>query len=278
MALYSAATEDAGYELNRLIGQAAVVGSTETALARAAPGLWDRGAALRVRIGAGEMSSATEPALLAGANLAAIGSGAAGLWELFQFRDAVLVSPGIYELSMRLRGQLGTDAVAPESWPVGSRLVLIDAGLTQIDLALAARGLARNYRVGPAQRSYDDPSFLHLVEAFDGVGLRPYAPAHLRAVRESSGALSVNWVRRTRIGGDSWASEEVPLGEAREEYRVRVVQAGTVLRVTSVALPSWTYSSAQQSLDGVLPGHAIDVAQVSETFGPGPFTRITIDD
>jgi hypothetical protein len=220
----------------------------------------------------------TEEAIFAGANLAAIGDGSGANWELFQFRDAVLVAPGVYDLLLRLRGQLGTDGVMPDIWPSGSSFVVIDAGLVQIDMPASARGLARHYRVGAAQRGYDDPSFIHLVEAFDGVGLRPYSPAHLRASWLASGDLSVSWIRRTRIDGDSWASEEVPLGEASERYRVRVVQGGTILREVNLSQPSWTYSAAAQASDGVAPGFTVDVAQVSDTFGPSPFTRITIND
>jgi hypothetical protein len=277
-ALYSATSEDAGYTLNRLIERAAITGETETVLSRREAGLWDRGEPLRVRLGGpGALSSATEEALLAGANLAAIGDGSAGNWELFQFRDAMLIAPGVYELSMRLRGQLGTDGIMPEDWPEGSTFVLIDAALAQIDLPLGARGLARHYRIGPAQRPNDDPSFTHRILAFDGIGLRPYAPAHLAAEDDGAGNLAVSWIRRTRIDGDSWASTEVPLGEAREEYLVRVLQGAALVRELSVFAPAWTYSASLRASDGVTPGFAIEVAQISESFGPGPFTRIIID-
>ena len=53
----------------------------------------------------------------------------------------------------------------------------------QIELAASERDLARHYRIGPSQRGYDDPSYLHRVEAFAGIGLRPLSPAHLRGRR-----------------------------------------------------------------------------------------------
>ncbi|MCU0910030.1 MAG: glycoside hydrolase/phage tail family protein [Rhodobacteraceae bacterium] len=277
VAVYSSATGDAGYELNTLIGQGAVVGVTETVLPAAISGLVDRGEPLRVRIGSGTLASATEAALLAGANLAAIGDGSAANWELFQFRDAELVAPGVYELSVRLRGQLGTDGLMPEEWPAGSSFVLVNGALEQIDLPVSARGLVRSYRIGPGQRTNDDPSFVEVVEAFDGAGLRPYAPAHLRAARLPNGDLAVTWIRRTRIDGDSWASVEVPLGEEGELYAVRVVQTATILREASVTTPAYIYTAAAQAADAAAPGFAIEIAQVSQTFGPGPYTRIIID-
>ncbi|OZA03487.1 MAG: host specificity protein, partial [Rhodobacterales bacterium 17-64-5] len=173
-------SQDQGYEVNRLIAGSAVIGVTEAPLLRASPGVWDRGAPLRIRISDGELASADTLAVLNGANAMAIGDGSAANWEVFQFADAQIVAPDTYELSTRLRGQLGTDAVMPEVWPVGSTVVLLDLALSQIDLPLSARGLARYYRIGIAARGLDDPNVTTLVEAFDGVGLRPYSVAHLR--------------------------------------------------------------------------------------------------
>ncbi len=78
-----------------------------------------------------------------------------------------------------------------------------------------------------------------------------------------------SWVRRTRIDGDSWAGAEVPLGEEREAYVVRVVRDGTVLRETEVSRPVWTYAALTRAEDG--PGPVtVEVAQLSDRFGPGP--------
>ena len=53
--------------------------------------------------------------------------------------QAVLVGPATWEVSLRLRGQAGSDGVMPAVWPAGSSVVLLDAALGQIDLPLAAR-------------------------------------------------------------------------------------------------------------------------------------------
>jgi hypothetical protein len=247
-------------------------------LPRAAPGRWDRGIALRVRVVGGALASVSAEEVLNGANLAAIGDGSPGGWELFQFTDAVLVGPGLYDLAGRLRGQLGTDGTMPAAWPVGSRFVLMNGLPRQIEVPLSARGLARHYRVGPALRSYDDPIYSHHVLAFDGIGLRPYAPCHLRAARAADGTLALSWIRRTRIDGDTWSSVEVPLGEEREAYLLRVTKDGAVLRAVDLDAPAWTYPAAQRAADGAAGAFGIEVAQVSDRFGPGPFGRIALDD
>jgi hypothetical protein len=163
----------------------------------------------------------------------------------------------------------------PGTWAEGSSVVLLDGAPRQIGISLEVRDLARHYRIGPATRGYDDPSYLHLVEAFPGIGLRPYSPAHLRA-EWVGGDLSVAWVRRTRIGGDSWSGIEVPLGEAREAYLLRVVKDGAIRREATVAQPVWTYSAAMAAADAVTAPFELHVAQLSDTFGAGAFTRITI--
>ncbi|GAA0286019.1 hypothetical protein GCM10008966_03480 [Rhodovulum strictum] len=276
VAVYGAVS-DAGYELNAMIGQPAIVGVTESPLAAAAPSRWDRGGALRVRLSSGALSSVGMAELLAGANAAAIGDGSTGNWEVFQFAQAELVAPLTYDLRLRLRGQAGTDGVMPTLWPTGSRFVLLDGAPTQVSMPLSARGLDRHYRIGPVTRPLDDASFIHLVAAFDGIGLRPYAPCQLTARPDGQGGLAIGWVRRTRIDGDNWASVEVPLGETREAYHLRVIGAGgTVLREGTTQIPAWTYTAQMRAADAGAQPVAIEVAQLSDQFGPGPYQRIMI--
>jgi hypothetical protein len=264
-----------GFSLNTLIVAPSVIGVTETELERARVGLWDRGAPLRVRLGGGMLSSASKAAVLNGANSMAIGDGSADRWEVFQFSHAELVAPMTWDLTGRLRGQVGTDSIMPDVWPVGSRIVLLDGGPQQVDLSITARGLARSWRLGISARGFDDPDVVEQVLAFDGVGLRPYAPVHLRA-RWTAGDLVLTWIRRTRIDGDNWASSEVPLGEDREVWRVRVYVADTLLREEDVTAPVWTYPQAVRLADGITSNFRVEVAQVSDRFGPGPFRRLVL--
>lgn len=275
VAVWSALSDD-GYALNKLLGQPAVIGITETVLYASPPGRWDRGAALQVRIESGALSSALESAVLSGANVAAIGDGSAVNWEVFQFATATLVAPKTYKITMRLRGQAGTDGVQPNSWPVGSTFVLITPALQQIDLPPSARGLDRHYRFGPADRGYDSAATVLRVEAFDGIGLRPYPVAHLTAQAQTNGDLHLGWTRRTRVDGDSWQSLEVPLAETTEAYAVRVQSGGTMLRDVSVAAPNWTYTAAQQLADAASGTITVTVAQVSQRFGAGPFRSLDV--
>jgi len=271
VAVYDSAS-DADYALNEIIAARSAVGVTETALARAPSGRIDHGPALQVRMLSGELAAIDDAALLGGGNLVAIGDGSPGGWELMQFRDAQMAGEATWLLSHRLRGQLGTDALMPEVWPAGSWVVRLDGVPQQIALAAALRRQQRHFRIGPARRGYDDPSYVHAVRAFDGNGLRPFSPVHLRA-EDQGGSLALSWIRRTRIDGDDWELAEVPLGEEQELYEVRVMQGETVLRSAQVATPQWSYDPAQDGLSG---SFEIAVAQVSARYGPGPFARLSL--
>ncbi|MBK1636913.1 baseplate multidomain protein megatron [Rhodovulum adriaticum] len=274
VALYSAA-EDAGYRLNTLVERGAVAGVTLGPLFAAAPARWDRGPALRVQVASGALSSISDTALFAGGNLAAIGDGTPGGWELIQFAEAELMAPGTYDLRMRLRGQAGTEAEILPARAAGAYFVLLDGAAVQIELSLDALGMARHFLIGPGGRPMDDPSYIHRVEAFSGIGLRPYAPCHLRARTTPAGDRGLTWTRRTRSGGDGWELAEVPLGESREAYHLRVRDGtGAILREASTDAASWTYTAAMQAQDGTAAPFAIEVAQLSEAFGPGPYRRI----
>ena len=277
VAVWNSATDD-GYELNRLLGASSIIGVTRSPLEAAKPGVWDRGAPLLVEVYGGTLSAVTQMDVLNGANVMAIGDGSSDGWEIFQFETADLIGPGTYALGNRLRGQLGTDATLTESWPVGSYVVLLDKGPQQIDIPFSARGLARHYRIGTGLRGYDDPAVVHRLDAFQGIGLRPYSPAHLAASLDANGDIGVQWIRRTRIDGDSWQSFDVPLGEATEQYLLRVTKAGTVLREVTLATPNWIYPQVLRVADGATAGFQVEVAQVSDRFGAGPFTRIEWND
>jgi hypothetical protein len=275
VAVYSS-SEDSDFALNSVIEQPARMGVLTSPLARANTGLWQRGEPVRVKMSGAPLSSVSREAVLNGANVAAIGDGSSDRWEVIQFATAELVGANTYDLSDVLRGQAGSDGLIPENWPAGSRFVMLDGGPAQIEMQLSSRGLVRHYRIGPSLRPYDDPSFRYYIEAFLGIGLRPYAPAHLKARRSGVG-LSLSWVRRTRIDGDSWASVEVSLGEDAERYLLRVTQGGSVAQEAEVDTPTWTYSSTEQAADGLVGPFEIEVAQVSLRFGPGLFSRIEIN-
>jgi hypothetical protein len=171
---------------------------------------------------------------LNGANVAAIGPGDGAGWEVLQFGKAELVPRRNGRSPFGCAGRPGAMPTCPPVWPEGSLFVLLDGAVTQVDLPASARGLARHWRVGPARRALDDPSYVERVLAFDGIGLRPLRPVHLRA-GTAGATLHLSWIRRARIDADSWTGPDVPLGEATEQYHLRVVDASGLRREAETA-------------------------------------------
>ena len=265
------------WRFDSLLSRRAVMGTTLTDLDPATPGLWDRGPGLEVRLVSGALASLDDAAVFAGGNVAAIGAPGGGAHEVFQFRDAGLISPDVWSLSMRLRGQRGTEAAMQPGWSAGSTLVVLDAAVRQISAPSELRDVPRWYRVGPASRAVDHSSYVSFQHAATAVGLRPYSPVRLRAESDGAGGHVATWLRRTRIDGDNWGLPDVPLGETYEAYRVRVISGGITLREETVHSQSWTYDAASRLADGSPATFDIEVAQISDLFGPGDTARIVIN-
>jgi hypothetical protein len=159
----------------------------------------------------------------------------------------------------------------------GARFVLLDGALACVDLTPDEIGLAYNWRCGPANRDLGDASYVQLEHAFAGIGLKPLSPVHLRGTR-SGGDLAMSWVRRTRTGGDSWDSAEVPLAEDFERYEIDILSGTTLKRTLTSASPEVIYTSAAQTEDFGAPQSAVQVriAQVSAVYGRGTAREATL--
>ncbi|HEY0302229.1 MAG TPA: hypothetical protein VGC36_12870, partial [Rhizomicrobium sp.] len=209
---------------------------------------------------------------LGGANALAV-ENAAGEWELLQFATAALVAPGEWALTRLLRGQAGSEGAMRDPVAAGARIVLLDGTPAQLDLKQSEATLPFHYAWGPPNKPLSDPSWQTATRQFAAIGLRPLSPVHLCA-RWQGGDLALAWIRRTRIGGDSWDQTEVPLAEDAERYDVEILNAaGAVARtVASVPAAALAYTAAQIAADfpGGLPSpFRFTVYQLSTAFGRG---------
>ena len=275
VAVYASDTDN-DYELIHTVNRRSIIGLTETVLPWAPAGRVDRATSLELKLRSGQLESITHEAMLAGGNVAAIGDGTSGNWEIIQFEQADLIGNNTYVLKNLLRGQFGSDAIAPQAWGSGSWFVLLDGRPEQIPLRSAHLERDRHFRIGPARHGYSDPSYRHSIELFEGVGLRPYSPCHLRSVKKPNGNIEISWIRRTRIDGDRWSKAEVPLGEETESYKIQVLQGGVKLRQTTVSSPAWTYTEDMQSADGVTGLVEVKISQISARFGPGGSASVIV--
>ena len=276
VAVYSS-PQTTGYTLRDVLSAPATMGRTLDVLEPGPEARVDPRARVRVKLSYGSLTSTDMTAMLAGRNVAAIET-PSGAWEVLQFLNATLVAPSTYELSGLLRGQAGTEAAMSSAVAAGARFVLIDGAVEPIALTAGEIGLPLNWRYGPINRDIGDASYQSVSHAFSGAGLRPYAPAHVKGQRNGTGDLTITWIRRTRIGGDSWDLAEVPLSEDTERYEVDIMQGASVVRTIAATSPSASYSAAEQTADfgAAQASLAVRVYQLSAQAGRGSVRNATI--
>ena len=190
-----------------------VMGTTLTVLAAGEPGLFDTVASVEVELANDNqwLEGRDDEALIAGANLAAIGR------ELLQFGEAAAIGPRQFRLSRLLRGRFGSEWAIP-GHSAGEPFTLLDQrtlrAISLPDTAIGGDVSVTAYGVG-------DGSGTSISGTATGEALRPAGPVHVRA-SQSGGSLNLSWIRRSRAGY-AWADEiDAPVGEAQERYRVRL--------------------------------------------------------
>lgn len=276
MAIYGSPGAE-GYVLKGLAPVAAVTGTLLDPMAPGPEGRFDRAAQPRVRLDGGALQSVSRLQVLAGQNAAAVQS-ADGTWEVVQFETADLVAQQTYRLGGLLRGQAGTETATAAGSPAGAPFVLLDEAVAQLALSAGEVRLPYAWRVGPAARDIGHGGYVARDHTFEARGLKPLSPVHVRATRDPGGDLSIRWVRRTRIGGDSWEVPDVPLGEETERYELDVLNGTTVLRTLVSTTPAVTYPADLQQVDfGAVPAAvAVAVYQISAASGRGTGRRAVV--
>lgn len=241
-----------------------VIGQALTILADGTTAVIDEANSVDIAIaGDGELASAaSDLALLNGANVAVLGD------EIIQFRTAILIEPGHYRLSGLLRGRLGTD-YATSTHAAGDVFVLLDSSVNRLNVSSAMIGAVRYYKsvsTGEVISWVDPVGF-----TYTGRALKPLSPVQVSGNRDGSGNLTINWVRRTRGGGEWLDGSDVPLNEASEQYQVDILSGSTVVRTISATSPSASYSATQQIADfGSLQARVnVAIYQISTTVGRG---------
>lgn len=247
----------------------AILGETLTDLP---PGpLWrpDHAATLEVKLRGGHVGSVSPAAALAGANAFAL-VGGAGEIEIVTAAEIDLIAERTYRLSGFTRGLGGSETAAARSLPAGARIVLLDAAIEPLVTGIAMLAQPRRYRIGPARADLADPTMVEVELTADVAALRPLSPVRVSARRQVDG-IAIDWIRRTRTGGDSWDVAEVPLGEETERYRLRLFSGETMLREEICAVPSFYYPEADEFGDFGVPQSSLSlgVSQISAVAGPG---------
>lgn len=268
-----------GYVALASITARATVGTAATALATANPQLWDETNTVDIDLLTDDtLSSATEAAVLAGANAALLGNATDG-WEIIQFRTATQPDTSMYpkrwRLSGLLRGRRGSD-FGLTLHGTDDYFVLLNTAILPLELDLTERGLARNWKAvtsGQLEADVTAQSF-----TWQAVNLKPLSVVQVEGSRDGSNNLTITWVRRTRIGGEWQDYVDAPLSEASESYELDVIVSSAVVRTISATTPTAAYSAAEQTSDGITPGNPVTIRiyQLSARVGRGFVREATI--
>lgn len=233
-------------------------------------GRWDDGNVTRINWRGVALSSVDKNALLAGENMFAVERPEGG-FEVIQAREILLVGPQTYELRGLLRGLIGSEPANAQPAVAGAAIIKVDGALTRMAMLDYERGANVTLVAPPAGEAKISVDAKIGNFTFTDNWARPFAPAHLRARRDSDGAIAVTWVRRARMGGDSWASGDVGLGEESEHYRLEILSDGAVKRTVEVLSPAYIYPVSDQIADFGSPISVLGVRvmQMSLRYGAG---------
>ena len=249
-------------------------GELVSVLAPGMEGRWDRGARLDLRLYAGAVSAAPAGAVLSGANRIAVET--AQGWEVIAFRSAQLIGPDTWRLTDLLRGQGGSPLIGA---PAGARAVILDGAGAVLPVRAAERGAPLTVIAVAPGLALSDRSARKLEAVYDGADLRPLRPVHLSS-RWAGSDLSLSWVRRGRLDADAWSAGEIPLGEEREVYRLRIHDGSeAVVLDRETGAPDFTLSAADRAalLPDGLSGARFTVAQIAAGYGPGRYASAPLD-
>jgi hypothetical protein len=241
--LYQSVDGEVSYEQAAVLPVAATIGRVNTVLAPGQSATWDEASSLNVTLLRADMAleSRSELTVLNGANAALVGG------EIVQFRNAVLEGDGSYTLSGLLRGRRGTEWAMAGHAAGEDFVLLVAGGLRSIEFGLGA--LDKPYRYKPVSANATLAETEGQTFAYSGLNLRPLSPVHATGARDGDGALSIGWVRRTRIGGEWTDGADVPLGEESERYDIDILSGGSVVRTITATAPTASYDATQQIAD-----------------------------
>lgn len=218
-----------------------------------------------VNVNDNELSSISEISLLNGANVAILGN------ELIQFKNATLISTGVYKLTGLIRGKFGTEW-AMNTHTLGERFVILSPNTTYLfNSSNSEYNLLREYKAVTFNTLLDNSIQVNFTNT--GVAQKPYSPVQVSGGRDSLGNANLRWIRRSRINA-SWNNfTDIPIGESSEIYSIDILNnLGIIKRtINNITTNNYNYTKEQQIEDfGTIQNNIyFKVYQVSSTVGRG---------
>ena len=176
-----------------------------------------------------------------------------------------------------LRGLGGSEEQAARVLPTGALVVVLDGAVQPLLNGVSHLGETWTWRIAPANADPYDVLSVALTATSGPAALLPMSPTGVVARRGSDG-VRINWMRRARLDGDSWAGVDIPLDESSEVYRVSLMKNGAIIRQVDVSSATYFYAAADELADfGIRQTTlAVVVQQISASVGAGHSLALTI--
>lgn len=269
--IFRSADEGVSYQSMSRVGVRTIIGDSIYALQDGPTEFWDRGNTVTVVLDFENdtLESVDEESVLRGNNAFWLGAADGQDGEIIQFATATLVGPRTYVLSDLLRGRLGTEANVGTHGNNEIFVLLQMSFLGRSDYGPADFDRERMYKPVSLLTSIDDTTSQDFTNT--GASRKPLCPVHVRGVRDSSNNLTTTFIRRTRYRVPGLGRGPVPLGEESERYEIDIYDGATVVRTITATTPTFSYTAAEQTSDGLTPGDLVDmrIYQISADRGRG---------
>ncbi|MDX1922686.1 MAG: phage tail protein [Alphaproteobacteria bacterium] len=257
-------TDGSNYAVQDSFSLPATIGLATTVLPPRPVHYMDRASTVTVALLRGNLSSCSSADLFNGSNAALLGD------EIIQFQNANLNADGTVTLSNLLRGRKGSEG-ATSTHITGERFVLLQPATVHfLPLNSSDRGRTFYYRAASIGQDVHDVADTVFVPQINN--LKPLAPCHVTANRNSSLDITLAWKRRARSNSEWIDLIDVPLDETSELYDVEIMNGSTVVRsFLNQPSPMLTYTAAQQIADfgAAQSTVTINIYQLSARFGRG---------
>ncbi|KKW91030.1 phage tail protein [Sphingobium chungbukense] len=222
----------------------AVMGRVDTLLPEGSVTLVDAVNSIDVTLLAEDMTlgGADEAALAQGRNLCLIGR------EVIQFSETVQTGAASFRLRRLRRGLFGTEW-AMDGHEVGEGFLMLEQDRLAEPLSVQGGGAEMGGSVRIAAVGVGDGEPAEAALIVSGEAVTPLAPVHSWFEADRAGGWKIGWTRRSRNGWRWISGADVPLGEDRESYELRMLVAGEVVRRVVVDRPGWAYPAAMWDAD-----------------------------
>lgn len=275
-AIYRSTNGGVTFDIVANAGYRNITGTVQNIVGNASHDYWDRTNTMTVQLDYvnHELISLSQLSVQNKNNWCWVGSPDGQRGEIIGFTTVSLISndPKVYLLSGLLRGLRATEHNINNHQTDDIFVYLSNQSLYTFNYGYG--DLYRNW-IYKAVPQYANEADITTTSNFTNIGERakPRSPVHGRGYRNTSGDLTITWVRRTRLIPPGVGNGPVALDEAYEQYEIDIYNSGntTVVRTIIVdAATTYNYLIADQTSDGVASNPInVRIYQISPYVGRG---------